>query len=136
MTKLNAKGRGFIPKMELPRGKVVLGVLWYHLVRFDLVFLNRNRALIADLYRQHLPRVHGNILRKHPAFVNRRNSVLLFINARSHSARITPESRSLQNALNDKKISQENRVKTFVENLLSLKSAEFYKRGINKLPNK
>ena len=41
---------------------------------------------------------------------------------------------SLQNALNDKIFSQDQ-VKTFMENL-SLKSAEFYKRGINKLPDK
>ena len=33
--------------------------------------------------------------------------------------------------MNDEKFSQEDQVKTFVENLLSSKSAEFYLRGIN-----
>ena len=43
---------------------------------------------------------------------------------------------SLQNALNDKKFSQEDEVKTFVENIFNLKPAEFYLREINKLSNK
>ena len=42
---------------------------------------------------------------------------------------------SLQNDLNDQKFSQENQVKTFVENLLSWKTIEFYLSGINKLPD-
>ena len=44
--------------------------------------------------------------------------------------------RSLQNVLKNKKFSQEEQVKTFVENFLSSKPAEFYLRGINKLPDK
>ena len=43
---------------------------------------------------------------------------------------------SLQNALNNKKSSQEDQMKTFVENFLSLKPTESYLRGINKPPNK
>ena len=43
---------------------------------------------------------------------------------------------SQQNALNDKEFSQEHQVKTLVENLLSLKPAEFNLRWINKLLDK
>ena len=42
----------------------------------------------------------------------------------------------LQNALNGKKFSLEDQVKMFAENFLSSKPAEFYLRGINKLPDK
>ena len=41
-----------------------------------------------------------------------------------------------QNSLNDKTFSQEDQMKTFLENFLSLKPAEIYLRGINKLPDK
>ena len=39
---------------------------------------------------------------------------------------------SLQNALNEKKFSQVDQMKTFMENLLRLKPTVFYLRGINK----
>ena len=42
----------------------------------------------------------------------------------------------LQNILNDKWFSQEDQVKMIVENFLCRKSAEFYSRGISKLPDK
>ena len=41
--------------------------------------------------------------------------------------------RSLQNSLNEKKFSQEDQMKTFVENLLSLKTSWIYLRWINAL---
>ena len=44
--------------------------------------------------------------------------------------------RSLQYAMNEKKSSQEDQVKTFVENILNSKQVKFYLRGINKLTNK
>ena len=44
--------------------------------------------------------------------------------------------RSLQNPVNDKNFSQEDQVKTFMENLLGLKPTEFYLRGNNKLLDK
>ena len=79
--------------------------------------------------------MHENLLRKHLAFVNRRNVVLLRDNTRPHSARNTQEKilyglfvpsyfylfPSPQNALKDKKCSQEDQVKIFVESFLSLK---------------
>ena len=98
---------------------------------------------------------------KHPAIVSW-NVLLLLDNARPYSERITQEKIlgygwsvlphpthlldlpasnfllfcSLQNPLNEKKTSQENLGKTFVENFLSLKPADFYLRGISKLPER
>ena len=43
---------------------------------------------------------------------------------------------SLQNALNNKKCSWEDQVKIFEKNLLNSKPADFYLRGINRLPDK
>ena len=92
--------------------------------------------------------------------VKRRNVMLLHDNTKPPSARMTQEKilnldwsvlphpsylldiapsdfhffYSLQNVLNDKRFSQEDQVKRFVENFLSSKPAEFYLIGINKLP--
>ena len=87
-------------------------------------------------------------LRKYPASL-RKNLVLLYDNARSPSAKITQEnlldigkfvlpysSYSPDFPENDKKYSSEDQVKTFVENFLNLKPAEFHLRGINQLPDK
>ena len=96
-------------------------------------------------------------LRKGPAFINRRNVVLLYGNARPHSARITSEKildfdcfvrpqppyspdpapsdfdlfHFLQNALMVKRFSQDDQVKSLVENFLSRKLCEFYLKRIN-----
>ena len=104
-----------------------------------------------------------NFLRKRSAFVNKRNIVFLHNNVGSHSARITQEKimelgRSvspyppyspdlapsdfqflgfLQNGPNNKKkTSQDDQLKTAVENFLNSKPSEFYLRGINKLSDK
>ena len=100
-------------------------------------------------------------LREQPTLINWRNFVLIPDKTRPHSAGITQEKildfnwsvllhpaylpntepsnfhlfLSQQNALNDKKISQKDQVKMFVENL-GLKSSEFYLIGINKLNDK
>ena len=93
---------------------------------------------------------HENIWRKRTTLVNTRNIVLLLDNRKPNSVRITQEKknklnldwsvltyppystdlspsdfhlfRSLQNILNDKKYSQEDQMKTFVQNILSSKA--------------
>ena len=52
-----------------------------------------------------------------------------------YSPNLTPSDFHVFCSLNDK-FSQKDQVKMFVEIFLSLKSAEFYLRGINKFPNK
>ena len=101
-------------------------------------------------------------LRKCPTLINRGKVKILHNNTRPHSVRITKEKKLnldwsvllhppylpdlapndfhlfhfQQNALNNKKFSQEDQVEMFVENFLSSKPAEFYLRDINKLPEK
>ena len=43
---------------------------------------------------------------------------------------------SQKNTFNDKKFSQEYQIKTFLENFLNSKPAEFYTKGSNKIPGK
>ena len=112
-----------------------------------LEFLNCNQTLNADLYSQQLQRVHETLLRKFSMFIIWRNVVLLFDNTKLHSVRIVQKKYwiytglfylinqtlyqmififfcSLQNTLNDK-ISPQDQMKIFVENLLNSKRTEF-----------
>ena len=89
--------------------------LWVQRNIIHFEFLNRN----TDLYSQKLQHVQENLLRL-PELVKRRNLVLPFIT---------------QNHI-QQKFSQEDLEKTFVEKFLCSKPAEFYLRGINKLPDK
>ena len=57
-----------------------------------------------------------------------------------HKSELVPSDFQLflfqQNAQNDKKFSQEDQMKIFVENILSLRPAVFYLSGINKVLDK
>ena len=145
-----------IPKAELQRRKVMLCVWWDHQGIIHFEFLNYNQMLNADLYSQQLQHMHGN-LRKCTTFVNRRNLVLLYHDSATFSKNHAEKNigfrpdptphppdftlsdfhifHSLQNVLTDKKFSQKDQVKMLMKNL-SLKPAEFYLGGINKLHDK
>ena len=133
--------------------KVLLCVSWDHRGIIHFEFLNRNHTLTEDFYSQQWQCVHENLRKclRH-VLVNRRNVELLHDNTRLHSVIIKREKildfglsfllypsyspdlatsdfhlfRSLQNTLNDKKCSQKDQVKTFVENFLCSKPAEFF----------
>ena len=121
--------------------------------------------LLSDIQYGHILNSYNvcmKIFLEHPALINRRNVVLLHDNARPLSPRITQKRNvgfrqdgsnpstiftrpytkwfssfsSLQNAPSDTKFSQEDQKKTFEENCLSWKPAEFYLRRINKLLDK
>ena len=99
-------------------------------------------------YFQQLQRVHKNVLRKHPALVNKRNVVLLNDNLRQHLSRkkycvqaslfynIHHIHKILYQVISHfwfsakcsgrQKISQKDPMKIFLENFLGLKTATFY----------
>ena len=122
-----------------------LCVLWDHcgIIHFD--FLNRNQTLNTNLYSQLTQRVHET-LRKRPALVSWRNVVIL-CNIKDIELNLVCSTPSIiftwpfnkrfpTFSFSTKwegwqKIFQEDQVKTFMENILSSKPAEFYGRGIN-----
>ena len=114
---------------------------WITAVLFLLSFLNGIYTFNANLYSQEPQGVYEYLLSKRTALVNKRSVVLFFNNARPHTAWIHTGDMHLllsrqQNGLNNKRFSQEDQIKTILENSLSSRPAGFFLRVIIKLPDK
>ena len=126
-------------------------VWWNHRSIIDFEFLKRNQILNADLYSQQLQHVHENlgeklcnslITQSHIQLESCRKIVGFRRVCTTQCIILTrPSTNWFPSLLFSKKMlwvrknSHEVRMKTFDENLLNSKTAEFYLRGINKLRN-
>ena len=74
MTIFDVKARGLTKMnlLSLPQRKALLDVWWNYCGIIHFEFLNHNQILNVDLCS-----VYENLLKKHPALVNKRNVVLL-----------------------------------------------------------
>jgi histone-lysine N-methyltransferase SETMAR len=145
---------------DLHPRKTMMSVWWdvEGVVHYEL--LPRNQTITADLYCQQLRRLNAAIQQKRP---NRQGGVILqHDNARPHTANLTQAAleelhwevlphppyspdlapsdyhlfRSMSNAMRGKTFADDADLRNWLDEFFASKPAEFYRRGIQKLPER
>ena len=150
------------PKAGLHPKKVLLCVWWdlEGVVHFEL--LDMNQTINAELYCQQLDRLKAAIDLKRPALANRRGVILQQDNARPHTAKLTRKKLkelgweilphppyspdiapsdyylflSLQHFLSGKEFKNKEEVKSAITEFFDSKDKDFYRKGIEALPER
>jgi [histone H3]-lysine36 N-dimethyltransferase SETMAR len=148
------------PKPGLHPKKVLLCVWWDMdgLIYYEL--LNQNQTITADVYCQQLDKLRLSLATKRPALANRKGVILQQDNARPHTAKITQQKlkefgweilphppyspdiapsdyhlfQSLQHFLDGKEFKGKNEVENAINSYFTQKSKDFFRDGIEKLP--
>ncbi|CAK9806173.1 Mariner Mos1 transposase [Anthophora plagiata] len=151
-----------IAKAGLHPKKVMLCIWWdmKGIVYFEL--LPPNKTIDSGVYCLQLEKLNNAIKEKKPGLANRKGVVFLHDNARPHTSMQTKNKllqlgwevlrhppyspdlaptdfylfRSLQNALNGINLPDMQSCQNFLNDFFSQKNAEFYKKGIFKLPKR
>lgn len=150
------------PKPGLTLRKVLLCVWWdiRGIIYYEL--LKPGDTVTAAVYCEQLERMNEKLKVKRPDLVNRKGVILLHDNARPHKAVVTREKiahlnfevlnhppyspdlapsdfylfRSLEHTLRGKKFNNVKEVENFLNSYFSSKTSNFFKRGIEKLPER
>ena len=149
-------------KGPLFQKKLLLCVWWTCQGIIHHEFLKMGETINANKYCEQLVRVQENLLKKQPAFANRRQVLFLQDNARPHVAKMTlakiaqlnweimlhpPYSQglyptdfhlflSLENRMKNRTFNIKDDLKTEVQNFFKSRTKDFYKNGITKLLNR
>ena len=150
------------PRPELHQKKVLLSVWWDIRGVVHLELLEPGHTITAEVYCQQLERLKLAIDQKRPALANRRGVVFHHDNARPHTARITKQKleefgwellpqppyspdiapsdyhlfRSMQHYLDGKSFRNVGDVRNFLTSYFEEKEEDFYRRGIEVLPER
>lgn len=148
------------PKRKLTPRKVMVTVWWSNAGVIHHSFLPNGTSITADVYCEELNTMMEKLARLQPALVNRSAPLLLHDNARPHTAQQTvsklqelglevlrhaPYSpdlaptdfyffQNLDNFLAGKKFNTREAVQNAFEEFVASRPADFFKKGINKLP--
>jgi [histone H3]-lysine36 N-dimethyltransferase SETMAR len=149
-------------KPGINRSKVMLCIWWGSLGVIHWELLQSNQTVTSDVYCTQLDRVQQELLKSHASLVNRKGVILLQDNARAHVStqtknkiselgwEILPHApyspdmsptdyhifRSLQHHICTKKYQNLNDVKNDITLFLNQKKKEFFKKGIESLPER
>uniref|UniRef100_A0A0K0FDI3 Mariner Mos1 transposase n=1 Tax=Strongyloides venezuelensis TaxID=75913 RepID=A0A0K0FDI3_STRVS len=148
------------PKPQLTAKKVLVTVWWSCEKLFHYEFLKHGETINSELCCQLLDKVHQKLSQKRPSLANRKGSILLHDNARSHISRITLQKlnelkyetlphppyspdlaptdfyffKQLNQFLKEKVFKNEEAIKYAFEDFIDSRDDSFYSNGINKLP--
>lgn len=150
------------PKPGLTLRKVLLCVWWdiRGIIHYEL--LKPGNTVTAAVYCEQLERMNEKLKTKRPLLVEKKEILLLHDNARPHKATMSRQKiselnyevlkhppyspdlapsdfylfRSLEHSLRDKKFKNVNEVENFLNSHFSSKPSSFYKKGIEKLPER
>lgn len=148
------------PKRKLTPRKVMVTVWWSSAGVIHHSFLPNGMSITADVYCEELNTMMEKLAHLQPALVNRSSPLLLHDNARPHTAQQTvsklqelglealrhpPYSpdlaptdyyffQNLDNFLAGKKFNTREAVQNAFEEFVTSRPADFFKKGINKLP--
>lgn len=146
-------------KPNLHPKKVMITVWWSMAGLIHYSFLPAGQTITANSYCEELERFHEKLGKKQPALVNRKGPILLHDNARPHISRLTVQKlqelnievlphppyspdlsptdfyffRCLDNFLRNKKIDNENALKSAFQDFASSLTPNFYRAGIEML---
>lgn len=149
------------PKKNLHAKKILLCVWWSKVGVIHQEFLKPGETIDAKLYSSQLSRVQKALIIKQPALTNRNKVVFLQDNARPHTAILTQKKivqlkwdllphppyspdispsdyylfLSLDNHMRNKNFDTADGLQTEILSFFQNKPPEFYKRGIDKLPD-
>ena len=149
-------------KADIHQKKVLLSIWWDWKGPVYYELLPKNKTINSEIYCEQLQRLSDSIQQKRPELVNRKGVVFHHDNARPHISLITRQKlldlrwdvlphpsyspdlapsdfhlfRSLQNSLNGIAFSNEGLIKEHLERFFAEKNADFYLRGIMKLPQR
>ena len=149
-------------KPELHQKKVMLSIWWDYkgVVYYEL--LPRGRTINSEVYCQQLTKLNESLQRSRPELVNRKGVIFHHDNARPHTSLMTRQKlldlgwelmphppyspdlapsdyhlfHSMQNSLNGKTFTNDDDVKSHLDQFIGSRDQDFYQRGIFKLPER